>query len=276
MPDSNNQDKKTFTGDLGDYQIIETDDGSITLHSEAFNEACHSVSGAVEETLYNYVEGCEIAEKLQLADLELLEVGFGLGTGYKTTVEYLSQQNIPHKLTFISTELDAKLVEFAQEKNPLSTDLPYPDFSTLEFKTTPVKHFTSEKNGHKLIILIGNARETIPEAFSAKLFSSLGAIYQDPFSPKRNPILWTTEWFQDLAKCSNSTVVMSTYSSSNSIRKAMIAAGWTVRNRKGFGTKRTATQAFLQGESDEDVLLQLERSPVKALSDDDFKDSKNA
>jgi tRNA U34 5-methylaminomethyl-2-thiouridine-forming methyltransferase MnmC len=276
MPDYNDQENKTFKGDLGDYHIIETEDGSITLHSEAFNETCHSVSGAVEETLYNYVEGCEIAEKLQHADLELLEVGFGLGTGFKTTVEHLSQQNILHKLTFISTELDAKLVKFAKENNPLSTDLPYPDLSSLEFRTEPVKHFTSEKNGHKLIILLGNARETVPKAFSAKLFSSLGAIYQDPFSPKRNPILWTTEWFQDLAKCSNNTAIMSTYSSSNSIRKAMIAAGWKVRNRKGFGTKRTATRAFLHGESEEDVLLQLERSPVKALSDNNFKDSKNA
>lgn len=276
MSDCNDQENKTFKGDLGDYHIIETEDGSITLHSEAFNEACHSVSGAVEETLYNYVEGCEIAEKLQQADLQLLEVGFGLGTGYKTTVEYLSQQNIPHQLTFISTELDAKLVEFAQVNNPLSTDLPYPEFSTLELKTKPIKHFSAEKNGHKLIILIGNARETVPKAFGEKLFTSLGAIYQDPFSPKRNPVLWTTEWFQDLAKCSNNTVVMSTYSSSNSIRKSMIAAGWKVQNRKGFGTKRTATRAFLQGESQEDVVLQLERSLVKALSDEDFKDSKNA
>ena len=51
----------------------------------------------------------------------------------------------------------------------------------------------------------------------------------------------------------------------------MIQTGWKVFNRKGFGTKRIATQARRIGMSDEEVLLQLERSPVKALEDSDIK-----
>jgi tRNA U34 5-methylaminomethyl-2-thiouridine-forming methyltransferase MnmC len=261
------QDLKIFAGDLGNYQIIVTSDGSITLHSEAFNEACHSVSGAVQETLYNYVEGCEIASKLQQNNLELLEVGFGLGTGYKTTVEYLSQLSSLHELSFISTELDPKLVEFAKENNRFTQDLAYPDFSTLVYRSEPVCHFYAEKNKNKLIILIGNAREIVPKAYASNLFKSFGAIYQDPFSPKRNPTLWTTEWFQTLKSCSKQNVIMSTYSSSNSIRKSMIEAGWNIQNRKGFGTKRTATRAFLTGETETEVLLQLQRSPVLPMRD---------
>ncbi|TNF26298.1 MAG: hypothetical protein EP319_14225 [Deltaproteobacteria bacterium] len=271
MSDKNDQHKNTFTGDLGKYQILETEDGSKTLHSEAFNEACHSLSGAVEETLYNYVEGCEILEKLIKNDLTCLEVGFGLGTGYKTTVEYLAQIKPTNKLTFISTELDAKLVEYATIENKIEKDLPYPDFSSMELRREPVEHYIAEKESHKLIILIGDARQTVLKAYESNLVAGVGAIYQDPFSPKKNPALWTVEWFELLAKVSSEDVTLSTYSSSNSIRKSLIQAGWKVFNRIGFGTKRTATKARLIGESDEEVLLQLGRSPVKALEDSDIK-----
>ncbi len=270
MSDNTDQDKKVFSGELGEYQIIETEDGSKTLHSEAFNEACHSLSGAVEETLYNYVKGCKIAEKLSVGNLLCFEVGFGLGTGYKTTVEYLSQLNLDNKLTFVSTELDPKLVEFAKNENPISVDIPYPDFNSLKYRETPLAHFYGELNGNKLIVLIGDARETVKKASTEGLLSEIGAIYQDPFSPKKNPTLWTVEWFEDLAKLSSKEVILSTYSSSNSIRKSMIKAGFRVHNRKGFGTKRTATIAMLQGKSDSEVLLQLGRSPVKELEDSDL------
>ena len=271
MSDENDQHKNTFTGDLGKYQILETEDGSKTLHSEAFNEACHSLSGAVEETLYNYVEGCEILKKLADNNLICLEVGFGLGTGYKTTVEYLAQTKPSNKLTFISTELDAKLIEYATQENQVEKDIPYPYFNSLEYRTEPVEHYYSQRDGNKLIILIGDARQTVAKAFESGFVTNVGAIYQDPFSPKRNPSLWTVEWFSLLALLSNEDVTLSTYSSSNSIRKSMIQTGWKVFNRKGFGTKRIATQARRIGMSDEEVLLQLERSPVKALEDSDIK-----
>ena len=270
MSDINDQHKNIFTGDLGKYQILETEDGSKTLHSEAFDEACHSLSGAVEETLYNYVEGCEILEKIAKNDLTCLEVGFGLGTGYKTTVEYLAKTKPSNKLTFISTELDAKLVEYAAKENKIKNNPPYPDFSGMELRREPVEHYFAQKDGHILIILIGDARQTVFKAYEANLLSGVGAVYQDPFSPKKNPALWTVEWFELLAKVSSEEVTLSTYSSSNSIRKSLIQAGWKVLNRKGFGTKRTATQARLVGENDEEVLLQLGRSPVKALEDSDI------
>lgn len=270
MPDKDDQDKKIFKGDLGDYQVLQTEDGSITLHSEAFNEACHSLSGAVEETIYNYVQGCQITEKIAQNDTKILEVGFGLGTGYKTTAEYLAQLKTENSLTFISTELDKDLVDFAKDHNDLSKDLPFPSFKDLEYFTDPLPHYKAIKDKHVLIVLIGNARKTVRKANAKGLINSLDAIYQDPFSPKRNPALWTCEWFKLLLELSNDQTLMSTYSSSNSIRKSMIRAGWYVQNRKGFGTKRTATLATVIGSTENDVLLQLQRSPVKALEDSDL------
>ena len=64
-----------------DYRFVETEDGTKTLFSERFGEACHSTTGAKSETLLHYIHGCEITEKAKQNSLSILEVGFGLGVG---------------------------------------------------------------------------------------------------------------------------------------------------------------------------------------------------
>ena len=117
--------------------------------------------------------------------------------------------------------------------------------------------------------MIGNARETLAKASSLAMIPDLDAIFQDPFSPKRNPSLWTVEWFEDLKKLSSSEVTLSTYSSSTSVRKSLQAAGWFMKNAPGFSSKRTSTRAFLKGPSDPDVLDKLKRAPINPLRDEE-------
>jgi chorismate dehydratase len=75
--------------------------------------------------------------------------------------------------------------------------------------------------------------------------ASLDVIYQDPFSPKKNPELWTTDWFEKLKKLSRPGTVLCTYSASSAVRKALGAAGWTVQSFAGFARKKQSTKAFL-------------------------------
>ena len=55
---------KQFNGILGSYKVLRTSDGSETLWSEYFNENCHSLAGAKEETLYNSIEGTNLPQAL--------------------------------------------------------------------------------------------------------------------------------------------------------------------------------------------------------------------
>lgn len=269
MTDKKDQRVKDFHGDLGLYRLLSTEDGTTTLHSNYFDEACHSLSGAMDETIYNYIQGCGIPDTLDRENVNIFETGFGIGIGYQATVHFLEKNNYNGHLTFTSTELDKALISFASEETKINSCL-YPDFSDLSFHENPVPHFKATKNGHTLVILIGNARKTTPKAISSGMIEPVHAIYQDPFSPKRNPALWTIEWFEVLKSLSDREVILSTYSSSNSIRKSMIVAGWQVSNRKGFGTKRTATRAKLTGTSEETLLESLDRSPVSAIYDKDL------
>jgi len=92
------------------HSLVETADGSFTLFSEFFQEACHSTNGAYDETVLHYVEGTKILDKIHLYDpLVILEVGFGLGIGFLTTLKKLPLQRKWH---FISMELDKALLEW--------------------------------------------------------------------------------------------------------------------------------------------------------------------
>jgi chorismate dehydratase len=235
---------------------VETGDGTFTLFSEAFQEACHSTTGAKEETILHYVNGCKILEKIFQHDpLVILEVGFGLGIGFKTTLEKIPKKR---KFHFISMEIDRELLEWFRESNP-ELNLNWNE-NLLE----------TNHEDFKLTIIQGDARTKVPEYIS-RFPVKFHAIYQDAFSPKRNPSLWTKEWFHFLKEHSHEDVILSTYSASTSIRKSLHETGWGVQKGEKFGPKRTSTRAYLNQPTDTEILLHMERSPVAALTDFNIK-----
>jgi tRNA U34 5-methylaminomethyl-2-thiouridine-forming methyltransferase MnmC len=242
------------------HQIIETEDGSLTLFSERFQEACHSTTGAKSETLLHYIRGCKIIERAPLQDaFTILEVGFGLGMGFMTTLEALSTST--RSWHFLSLEIDRDLVEWFRKENEKLISLEWKKENILE----------GQRGSCTLTLLVGNARQTLSEYLrSSPLLWN--AIYQDAFSPKKNPILWTKEWFSFLKEHSSQDVILSTYSASSSIRKSLFEAGWVLSKGEKFGPKRSSTRAALLGESDPEILLHLERSPIAALRDENFND----
>lgn len=240
------------------YQWLKTDDGSFTLFSGRYQENCHSTAGAIAETEFHYIQGCKIVEQhLAFDHFTLLEIGLGTGLGVELTLNALkSNPKKPTKL--ISTEIDRELVEFLIDESPF-------DFFK-QMKKDGDHFITTDPSGIEIIILVGDARKTVPKYFKDNNLHA-HAIYQDAFSPRKNPDLWTVEWFSDLKELSEENVYLSTYSSSSSIRKSMIEAGWKVSKGPSFGVKRASTRARLIGESGQEVLDHLSRSPVLPLRD---------
>ena len=239
------------------HQWVPTEDGSHTLFSEAFQEACHSTTGAREETLLHYIQGCQIEAKFAAQKhVAILEVGFGLGIGFLTTLEVLSSQNKPW--SFLSLEIDQKLLEWFRLEN-----LHHPFLKHLSWDGNKL---IAKNEQIELIILCGDARVELPKYLSQHP-QQWDAIYQDAFSPKKNPALWSVEWFELLKAHSASTASLSTYSASTSIRKSLLEAGWKLHKGEKFGPKKTSTRASLNGFSDPEILLHLERSPTGPIRD---------
>ena len=252
-----------FTGKLGKYKIIETEDQTKTLWSEFFNEACHNLAGAYDETVYNYILGSHVDEQLKSQqNVHVLDVGFGVGIGLKAYINEIKKYETQGlELTYTSIELDEDLFLWSAKET-------FPDFLFQKKDNTYVYKLDLKTDSHlSITIFIGDGRVSLPEAFHRGILPKFTSIFQDAFSPKRNPMLWTVEWFDTLKMMSDPEVYMSTYSASESVRKSMIKAGWKLKNQKGFGQKRTMTKARLLGVTDEGVAADLSRSPTLELRD---------
>jgi len=254
----------SFKGKLGSYKILKTEDNTETLYSEFFDEACHNLSGAYAETVHNYIHGCHIPDLFhQDKNFAVLDVGFGVGVGLKALLEEMDKHSFTHHLTYYSIELDEDLFLWS-----VHATLPELKF---ERKTeSDLLYFECVVSNAIMKIFIGDGRKTLPLARDLGHILPLDAIFQDAFSPKKNPVLWSVEWFTFLKSSSAPSVRLSTYSSSISIRKSLLQSGWTVINDRGFAMKRTMTKANLVGETSPELLDQLARSPSRAILDVDI------
>lgn len=239
---------------LKNYKLIETEDGSTTLYSERYQEACHSTHGARAETRLHYIDGCKISEYLtEQNSVNILEVGFGTGIGLEETMKACKDS----QLLFTSFEIDPELAEHSLKRLDLSYSRSGSDFIV-------------ESEALRVEVIIGDAKKRIKD-----LINKYHAIYQDAFSPRQNADLWTVEWFQALKNICFSNARMSTYSASSSIRKSMLEAGWSLQAGVKFGPKRTSTRADLSGKSDQEILDRLKRSPVAAITDANYMEYMN-
>lgn len=264
------KDLGVFQGQLGTYQVIETEDGSRTLRSPHFQEACHSLNGAYAETLHNYIKPNQIEDFWGLHktdELNILEVGFGLGVGVQVTYDAICdnlKQN--HSLNYVALELDEGLIEYARDNIQLN-DKNLPGLQELKrYEHNSIVYYQAKKGRSSLTILIGDARESLPKFIHTKLCPSFHVIYQDPFSPKKNPSLWTKEWFELIASTSQPFASLSTYCASVTPRKAMLEAGFRPRRLKGMGFKREITQAVLNAKTVQDEALEKSLIKSKAMT----------
>jgi tRNA U34 5-methylaminomethyl-2-thiouridine-forming methyltransferase MnmC len=238
-------------------ELLPTKDGSLTFFSERYGEHGHSMDGAWQETLTHYIEGCQVEKRLrERSKLTIFEVGLGIGIGLKATLE--AHKAAPEcQLHYLSCEIERDLLEHV--------------ISEFDLKTTVQKLGQGELWSAKLPqcqldVLFGDVRETLP-AYRKQFPLKVDCIYQDAFSPKRNPRLWSVQWFELLKSISKQDTLMSTYSASISIRKAMVEAGWKLQAGQAFGHKKSATRALLCGATDPEIQDKLERSSAQALRD---------
>lgn len=251
-----------FKTSFSEYELIQTDDGSWAIYSDYYKENSHSLAGARSETEHNFLQGCDI--KLKMKDyklLQVLEVGFGIGNGIATTFNFWKNQKYrPGHFLFISQEIDPELVLYSFENGPYKNDL-------IELHQNEEWAWTYQENGHKfeLKVLSGDARKTIKQIPKGEI----NAIFQDAYSPGKNPDLWTLEWFQDLKFVAHEDCCMATYSASARIRRAMAQAGWYIVERKGYGSKRSMSVAHAK-KIENSINERLLKSNLEALKDKDL------
>jgi predicted methyltransferase len=219
------------------YTLITTEDGTSSLFNNDLQEAMHSRSGAYEEALLKHVRPSRALE-VKRNHIRVLDVGFGLGYNILALLHERSKLlNVPF-VEIITLEMDRTIfpllrpVSFNDDRDPL--------YRTM---CSVAGTGTVSAPGFSITLLTGDARATITSLGDA----SIDAVFQDPYSPSKNPELWTVEFFRELRRVVRDDAILTTYSSAPQVRMAMIGAGFAVGAGPSVGGKREGTLASLSG-----------------------------
>ena len=243
---------------------ITTKDGTKTLYSKEFDECYHSVAdGALIESLNKHVIPASNLT-IDKNSLTILDICYGLGFNTLATLYYYKNFRPNVKLHIISPEIDRALVESLKEFN-------YPkEFREFEHIINAVStNFYYEDINLKVEVLIGDARDTIKD-----IKTKCDIIYQDAFSPQKNPALWSVEWFREIKNISNIDTILTTYSISAPVRFSLYEAGFQIYefvSDKSIKSKRGTIASFKElPHKWIDIELKKTRSPSRAIRDGDI------
>jgi tRNA U34 5-methylaminomethyl-2-thiouridine-forming methyltransferase MnmC len=218
---------------------VQSEDGSFTAYSSQYNEHYHSTKdGALNESLKKHIEPAFTIHKNK-NHLRLIDICFGLGFNTLLTLYYRDTYFPDMTLEIYSPELDGDLVASL-------VDFPYPEiFEPYRNIITDIATLGGyEDERTQITVEITDARVAMRE-----LDGEWDVCYQDAFSPSSNPILWTKEYFADVARLIGEKGLITTYSTALSTRLALFENGFSVYLNKGEGY-RNATVASKRSLSD--------------------------
>ena len=211
---------------------VTTADRSVTFFNEEVQEHYHAVNvGAVKEAMKKFVEPCSIAELAELGEIVILDVCFGLGYNSAAAIDVALQANPECKLRIIGLEKDVAIVNKMKELHP-----PLEHYDILQRLS---KNRTVTEGNVTATLLVGDARETIHD-----VATKVDVVFFDPFSPKKQPELWTVDVFKAIKQRMRPGGVLATYSCAKVVRENLEKAGFDVQDSVVIGRRGPATVAF--------------------------------
>ena len=210
-------------------ELVKTDDGSDTLFVREIDEHYHSTFGAVQESKHIFIEAG--LHQFEQASVNIFEVGFGTGlNAYLTALESV-KTNL--SILYISIEkyplpssiwMSLNYPEIVQDGNPSLFQMIHNAAWNEQVKITD--HFSILKLSSDL---------TDVDYSSFPLFD---LVYFDAFSPEKQPELWETSIFLELASHCSHHAKLVTYCAKGVVRRSLITAGFTVERIPGPPGKR--------------------------------------
>ncbi len=211
---------------------LKTEDSTYTFFDDEYREAMHSLSGAYREALYMHVLPSRVLEKE--GTVCVLDVGLGLGYNVLALLYEARKRNDNAFYHIVSFEKNPAIpctmetIMFHDDRDELYK---------LIRKAAIEKEVTTAWYNH--VVLYGDARKLIasmPEDY-------FDAVFHDPFSPAKNPELWTVDFFKKIYHVCRDDGIVTTYSAAFHIRAAMHQAGFRVGIGPQVGRKKEGTIA---------------------------------
>lgn len=215
-------------------EIIQTLDGSTTIHLTDWDECYHSKHGAIQEAQHVFIKnGLALFPDQKVA---LLEIGFG--TGLNAFITVLESEKRNQIIDYVGVEAYPVAAEEVLQMNyvaELNANDQLEIFqkmheSNWEEKTVLTSHFTLTKRKQFF--------ENIDDEDCFDL------IYFDAFGYRVQPELWSTAVFEKMYKALKVGGVLVTYAARGVVKRSMIEVGFTVEKLAGPPGKREMFRAF--------------------------------
>jgi len=217
---------------------IITGDSSVTFHSDEYDEAYHSVTGAVEEAFKKFVEPTHIEGLAELGVVSILDVCFGLGYNSAAAIDKIMEVNPDCKIIIVGLEKDKDILNKIPGISPQIKNYDIIKELVKNSKDS-TNNYEYADNNIRINLLVCDALESVK---NIKL--KFDIIFHDPFSPKKNPELWTEDFFKELRKHIKKDGILTTYSCAGIVRRNLKAAGFEVKDGPCVGRRSPSTLAF--------------------------------
>ncbi|WP_205512966.1 tRNA (5-methylaminomethyl-2-thiouridine)(34)-methyltransferase MnmD [Longitalea arenae] len=219
--------------------LILTKDGSHTIGIPEWQVTYHSVHGAVQESLHVFIEAglrYWFSRHETASRCVLFEMGFG--TGLNALLTAMEAKRLERSVLYETIEAFPLEPAITQQLNYCE--------ALEQAEWQPV--FESLHSAE------WNSTQTLTKFFSFKKMKTaladytpgepVNVIFYDAFAPAAQPELWTKTVFEQLLNMLAPDGILVTYCSKGDVRRAMIAAGFSVEKIPGPPGKREMIRAM--------------------------------
>ena len=214
-------------------EIIQTLDGSTTIHLKEWDECDHSKHGAIQEAQHVFIKnGLSLFPNQSVS---ILEIGFG--TGLNAFISFLESSKLNQSINYVGVEAypvnatEILAMNYVDELNAKSQKEVFEKMHeskwdekielTAEFKLTKRKQFFDEIDD----------------------IEQFDLIYFDAFGYRVQPELWSTAIFQKMYTALRPGGKLVTYAARGVVKRSMIEVGLTVEKLPGPPGKREMFRA---------------------------------
>ena len=215
-------------------EIIQTLDGSVTIHLPEMKESYHSRFGAIREAYHVFIQNGLSLLKEQ--PVSVLEIGFG--TGLNAFITYLETVKSELQVYYTGVEAYPVCADEVKQLNyteQLQAEAHKPAFNAMHESEWGRETSISDK------FTLLKRKQFFNEINDAAMYD---IIYFDAFGFHAQPELWTAEIFNIMHKALKHNGILVTYACRTSIKKAMQEAGFATEKLPGPPGKREMLRAY--------------------------------
>ena len=214
-------------------EIIQTLDGSTTIHLKEWDECYHSKHGAIQEAQHVFIKnGLALFENKSVS---ILEIGFG--TGLNAFITFLESKKLQQSIDYVGVEAypvnaaEVIAMNYVTELNAISDEALFKKMHESNWDEKVVLHPEFELTKRKQFFDEINAVE------------EFDLIYFDAFGYRVQPELWSTAIFKKMFTALRPGGKLVTYAARGVVKRSMIEVGFTVEKLAGPPGKREMFRA---------------------------------